>query len=107
MQIEDEPRVADYLALAQQAAGQRASLRAATFAPKHALPFLQPGRLVRLLAPKAASGAAEHADSNFAAGCGAGSDGGVEGLEEAMVWGAILNFERVGAKAKGASFANL
>ena len=86
MDIEEEPRVAEYLALAQQAAGQRASLRAATFAPKHALPFLQPGRLVRLLASEA----------------GGGSDGSAEVVEEATVWGAILNFERIGVKVKGA-----
>jgi ATP-dependent RNA helicase DOB1 len=94
--IEEELRVAEYLTLAQQAAGQRASLRAATFAPKHALPFLQPGRLVQLLARKADAGATYYND-----GSAAGSGGIAEDVEESTVWGAILNFERIGAKCKG------
>ena len=97
VEIEEEPRVAEYLALARQATAQRAALRSATFAPKHALPFLQPGRLVRLLAPPPAAGAAPAAVGN------AGDISAAEGLlEEPTVWGAIVNFERVGGKSKGA-----
>ena len=99
MEIEEEPRVAEYLALARQAAAQRAALRSATFAPKHALPFLQPGRLARLLAPPTA-GATPAAVGN------AGDTSAAEGLlEEPTVWGAIVNFERVGGKSKGACCA--
>ena len=43
-------QVGEYLALLQQLAGMQAELRAAINAPQHALPFLQPGRLVRPLA---------------------------------------------------------
>ena len=97
VEIDDEPRVAEYLALARQAAAQRAALRSTTFAPKHALPFLQPGRLVRLLAPPPAAGTAPAAAGNAA------DISAAEGLlEEPTVWGAIVNFERVGGKSKGA-----
>ena len=106
MDIEDEQRVSEYLALMRQAAAQRAALRSATFAPKHALPFLQPGRLVRLLASPTADGAPAPASD------GARSNGSADGhsvaedlVEEPTVWGAILNFERVGGKAKGGNCA--
>ena len=42
-----------YLALLQQMAGLQADLRTAVLAPQHCLPFLQPGRLVRVLQVRA------------------------------------------------------
>jgi hypothetical protein len=53
VQIEDEERVAEYLALSQQLGKLRRELRRVVCAPQHALPFLQPGRLVRVLPPAA------------------------------------------------------
>lgn len=51
IEIEDEGRVEEYLALTQQLARLRREMRRVVCAPKHALPFLQPGRLVRVLPP--------------------------------------------------------
>ena len=105
VEIDEEPRVAEYLALLRQAATQRGALRSATFAPKHALPFLQPGRLVRLLlAPPRADAALPAGWKAMAEGSSAvGQDPAEDLVSEPTVWGAILNFERVGAKQKGTS----
>lgn len=43
------PQVESYLALLEQLAELCAGLREATCAPRHVLPFLQPGRLVRMM----------------------------------------------------------
>ena len=61
MEIEEEPRVAEYAALlARQAAAAArcAALRHRDRSRKHALPFLQPGRLARVLTPALEAGAA-------------------------------------------------
>jgi ATP-dependent RNA helicase DOB1 len=68
--------VEELLALTEQLARLRAELAAAVHAPKYALPFLQPGRLVRISAVADGSGS---------------SSGSAPG-----VWGAVVNFERVG-----------
>jgi rRNA-processing arch domain len=49
VEVQDETGVAAVAALLQRAAAARAAARAAAMAPQHALPFLQPGRLARLL----------------------------------------------------------
>ena len=55
--IEDEEAVEQYAALLEQRAAARAEMRAIVMQPRHALPFLQPGRLVRVLTPAAEAGA--------------------------------------------------
>lgn len=61
--IKDEDEVSQYAALLQQQEVIRAELRAIITQPRYALPFLQPGRLVRVLtqpessSPQAGAGA--------------------------------------------------
>jgi ATP-dependent RNA helicase DOB1 len=69
--VEGEAAVAEVAALRAQAAGLRAERRALVVCPRHALPYLQPGRLVRVLPPGAAPG-------------------------DPGVWAAVVNFERAG-----------
>lgn len=84
-------------ACSQQLEKLRGEIRAIVAAPKHCLPFLQPGRLVRVLPPEqppAPAGAAAEA----AAAAAAGSSGGGGGWAAAGVLGVVVNFERVGRK---------
>ncbi|KAK9804329.1 hypothetical protein WJX72_007219 [[Myrmecia] bisecta] len=76
--IEAEEQVAQYAGLLQQLERTRADLRAVVNSPKYCLPFLQPGRLVKLLNPPAEDAAAELAE------------------QESDIWGTIINFERMG-----------
>jgi ATP-dependent RNA helicase DOB1 len=78
--VEGEEAVAAYAALEAQAAELRGDARDAALAPRAALPFLQPGRLARVLPPGAARG-------------------------DAGVWAAIVNFERVGGAVDAGSDA--
>ena len=55
--IEDEDAVEQYAALLEQQAASRAEMRAIVMQPRHALPFLQPGRLVRVLTSGLETGA--------------------------------------------------
>jgi hypothetical protein len=56
--------------------------------PKYALPFLQPGRLVRLLSSS---------DRAVRGATGSGAGGGLALTCEPLVtWGIVLNFERLG-----------
>ncbi len=56
--VKDEEHVAQYYAAQRQLVAARAEVRAIVCAPRYALPFLQPGRLVRVLAaPPAGEGA--------------------------------------------------
>jgi hypothetical protein len=89
--------VVAYAALLQQASAARATARAASMAPAHALPFLQPGRLVRILTDR--DGLAVPPSLAEMAGPEQllAADGG--GLsEESGRWGIIINFERLGKK---------
>ena len=54
MEIEEEGEVGSYMALLQGVLQKRGDLRAMANTPKHVLPFLQPGRLVRVLCPPGA-----------------------------------------------------
>lgn len=95
--IRDEAAVVAYAALLQQASAARATARAASMAPAHALPFLQPGRLVRILTDR--DGLAVPPSLAEMAGPEQllAADGG--GLsEESGRWGIIINFERLGKK---------
>eukprot|EP00887_Chlorella_sp_A99_P001342 scaffold14.g1342.t1 len=71
--IEQEGKVQEYLALQQQLQKLRSKARSIVMQPRHALPFLQPGRLVQVQLA------------------------GAVGQEDAApAWGAMVNFERVG-----------
>lgn len=63
MQIENEEGVLQYAALLEQQAQIRADLRSIITQPKHALPFLQPGRLVSVMPQPDAPAAAATADA--------------------------------------------
>jgi ATP-dependent RNA helicase DOB1 len=108
--IADEAAVAEYAALAAARAEAAAAARAALTQPAHVLPFLQPGRLVRVLAPAgadapdgAAAGAPESgapaaaAAARLASNGEAGASGAGLGLEDEGAWAAVVNFERVGS----------
>ena len=56
--IEDEEAVEQYAALLEQQAAAREEMRAIVMQPRHALPFLQPGRLVRVRTPDLDAGTA-------------------------------------------------
>lgn len=129
MVVEDEAAVSEYAALAATRAEASSAARAVLTQPQHILPFLQPGRLVRvLLAPldpessspeapgvegpggghparlvsngeTSTSEPAGAVDSGPGLGLGSGL-----GREDEGVWAAVVNFERVGsAKAGGGS----
>ena len=49
IQIEEESAVGEYAELQQQAAESRSLIRSMVMQPRYALPFLQPGRLARVL----------------------------------------------------------
>ena len=58
--VAEEEAVAQYAALLEAAAAARATLRSMVMQPRHVLPFLQPGRLVRVLAqPEEAAAATQ------------------------------------------------
>lgn len=83
----------------QQLEKLRGEIRAVVTTPKHCLPFLQPGRLVRVLPPEqppAPGGAA--AEAAAAAAATSSSSGGGGGGAAADVLGVVVNFERVGRK---------
>jgi ATP-dependent RNA helicase DOB1 len=106
-QLPQAEQVEGYLdALAQLAAAQQ-QLRAAITQPEVLLPFLQPGRLIRLLnRPPAAAGEevqpqlpAFDTDSSNGSSSSSSSSSPVEMLTDGA-WGAVVAFERVG-KHKG------
>lgn len=99
MRISDETGVVAMAALLQQASASRATARAAAMVPAQALPFLQPGRLVRILTegdglavPPVMAQAPEPV-ALFDA-----ESGGL--AEESGQWGIIVNFERLGKKGE-------
>ncbi len=49
IEIEDEEQVSEYAELQQQEAESRSLVRSMVMQPRYALPFLQPGRLARVL----------------------------------------------------------
>ena len=87
----------------QQLDKLRAEVRAIVAAPKNCLPFLQPGRLVRVLPPEqpgeAAAAAAPAAAAAAAAAAGGSGDGG--GGSGSGVLGVVINFERAGKQQQG------
>ena len=89
-------------ARSQQLEKLRGEVRAIVTAPKNCLPFLQPGRLVRVLPPEqpgeAAAAAAPAAAAAAAAAAAGGSGGGGGG---GGVPGVVINFERAGKQQQG------
>ena len=71
--IDEEEAVEEYLDTMEHAAAMRAQIRAILHTPRNALPFLQPGRLVKLL--RNVPGALYAAPAYFAATPGAGMQG--------------------------------
>ncbi|EFJ42378.1 hypothetical protein VOLCADRAFT_107315 [Volvox carteri f. nagariensis] len=119
--VPDEQSVRQYYALLDQLASLRASLRGFLNSPQVCLPFLQPGRLVRLLPepPETArplpdfneppgAGAVPSADGSGDASISGGAGGGEAVVAEVAygVWGAVVNFERVGGKKDAAAAAD-
>lgn len=99
MRISDETAVVAMAALLQKASASRATARAAAMAPAQALPFLQPGRLVRILTegdglavPPAMAQSPEPVALLDADGGGLAAESGQ--------WGIIVNFERLGKKGE-------
>lgn len=82
MVIEEEESLKDYYNLLRQHQSLKNDVRDIVFSPKYCLPFLQPGRLVkiRLLG--------DDKMPSFS-------------TEERVTWGVILNFERVKGSAEG------
>ncbi|KAJ1257530.1 hypothetical protein BS78_10G003100 [Paspalum vaginatum] len=75
MVIEEEESLKDYYDLLQQYRSLKKDVRDIVLSPKHVLPFLQPGRLVRI----------EYSTdepANFS-------------IDENVTWGIIINFEKV------------
>mmetsp|Transcript_5957 Transcript_5957/g.15823 ORF Transcript_5957/g.15823 Transcript_5957/m.15823 type:complete len:1086 (-) Transcript_5957:281-3538(-) len=113
IEVEDAVEVERYLALLEQYASLCGELRSAMDAPRHCLPFLQPGRLVRVMPeaydpkePLPQFGSMER----LPVPDGVSSDdmSSSSGTMEATVpgvWGAIVNFERVGKKDSGGGAA--
>ncbi|GIM09817.1 hypothetical protein Vretimale_13555 [Volvox reticuliferus] len=118
--IHDEQSVQQYYALLDQLVSLRASLRVAVNSPQVCLPFLQPGRLVRLLPeppelarplpdfnepPAAGASASGASTEGTTSSSGSGSGGGEAVVSEVTygVWGTVVNFERVSGKKDGAA----
>mmetsp|Transcript_37581 Transcript_37581/g.96143 ORF Transcript_37581/g.96143 Transcript_37581/m.96143 type:complete len:1017 (-) Transcript_37581:98-3148(-) len=107
--IADEEAVSEVLLLLRQLAAMKGEMRQTTTIPKYALPFLQPGRLVRFLVSDQYAVHEADTDSNDGS-----SSLGVT-CDPAMAWGIVLNFKRAGSeetagnevsqsKSKAASF---
>lgn len=70
IKIEDEEQVSKYAELQQQEAESRSLIRSMVMQPRYALPFLQPGRLARVLTSAESSPATpEDADSAQEVAC--------------------------------------
>lgn len=80
--IEEEDHIKNYFSLLDQRRKLQSEIRKIVFAPQYSLPFLQPGRIVRILVS---------------------STDDIEELREGgSVWGVIINFEKV----RGSSFGS-
>lgn len=86
--IADEPAVAEYYQLVAAMEHARGAMRAVITRPEHALPFLQPGRLVRVV-------------DNTVPTAPNGSGGG----EDDWGWGVVVNFQKRPAGSNAAASA--
>ncbi|CAN6214435.1 unnamed protein product [Urochloa humidicola] len=73
--IEEEESLKDYYDLLQQYKSLKKDVRDIVLSPKHVLPFLQPGRLVRLQCST--------------------DEAATFSIDENVTWGIIINFEKV------------
>ncbi|KAH9318432.1 hypothetical protein KI387_020201, partial [Taxus chinensis] len=80
--IEEENKLKDYYSLLEQLKSFKSDIRKIVFSPRHCLPFLQPGRLVRVL-----STSGEKDRPYFS-------------KDEQLTWGVIVNFEKVNGSFK-------
>ena len=102
VQIEDEASVDEYVKLKDALDAMIRERRIVTNTPTYAVPFLQPGRLVRVCTkPPTVTGL-----------CDDDGDGGIkisapgmEPGEEDVVWGMITAFERIGGGTKNGKAA--
>ncbi len=70
IEIEDEEQVSEYAELQQQETETRSLIRSMVMQPRYALPFLQPGRLARVLtSAESAPANPEDADSAQEVAC--------------------------------------
>ncbi|GAX80204.1 hypothetical protein CEUSTIGMA_g7642.t1 [Chlamydomonas eustigma] len=111
LKIDKEDQVQEYFLLLQRFQELQAEVRTVLSAPQHSLPFLQPGRLVRVL-PEIQPTVMELPDFGnltdedvTAAGAVFGENlaGGIVATVNGGVWGAVVAFERIGKKGDVAS----
>ena len=101
-QITDEPAVAEYYSLVAAIEQARDAMRAVITRPEHALPFLQPGRLVRIVDSSGAGGASavtsadasSSSSSSSAAAASTSSNSSGGGGDEDWGWGVVVNFHQ-------------
>ena len=102
--VDDEHSAEELLGLLDERGAVVAAMRAIEAQPQHAVPFLQPGRLLRLASraqgARKGDAADVHADGLASGGAEAVPTGDVEG-----VWAAVLSFERVKSGAAAAASA--
>lgn len=82
MIIEEEESLKDYYDLLQQYRSLKNDVRVFVFSPKYCLPFLQPGRLVRIQ-------------------CTNDDKNPLFSTDAFVTWGVIINFEKVKIPGEG------
>ncbi|CAI5509433.1 unnamed protein product [Closterium sp. Naga37s-1] len=97
--IPDESSLLALLSLRRQLSALRAEIRSFLTAPRHALPFLSPGRVVRILCLGGGGGAGGAEGEGEGEGGGEGGEaGGIGNEEDVTVWGVVVNFKKVNRK---------
>ncbi|CAI7929103.1 unnamed protein product, partial [Closterium sp. NIES-54] len=100
--IPDESSLLALLSLRRQLSSLRAEIRSFLTAPRHALPFLSPGRVVRILCQGGGGGAGGAEGEGEGEGGGEGGEaGGIGNEEDVTVWGVVVNFKKVNRKKGG------
>ncbi|CAI7814643.1 unnamed protein product [Closterium sp. NIES-53] len=100
--IPDESSLLALLSLRRQLSSLRAEIRSFLTAPRHALPFLSPGRVVRILCQGGGGGAGGAEGDGEGEGGGEGGEaGGIGNEEDVTVWGVVVNFKKVNRKKGG------
>ncbi|KAK9169685.1 hypothetical protein Syun_001825 [Stephania yunnanensis] len=84
--IEEEDSLNDYYHLLREFQKLRRKIRDIVFSPRYCLPFLQPGRLVRI-----------QCDKNV-------EEPPTFSTEDQVTWGVIINFEKLKDPSEGSSF---
>ncbi|CAI5528035.1 unnamed protein product [Closterium sp. Naga37s-1] len=100
--IPDESSLLALLSLRRQLSALRAEIRSFLTSPRHALPFLSPGRVVRILCQGGGGGAGGAEGEGEGEGGGEGGEaGGIGNEEDVTVWGVVVNFKKVNRKRGG------